>query len=73
MMHAVCRTQHDAWRSHAWGRVTQAIVDKLAMTEQRARLLRVAGDLPASEAAYRQLLVVNPDNYLYHDGLRQVG
>ncbi|CAK0738600.1 hypothetical protein CVIRNUC_001066 [Coccomyxa viridis] len=48
------------------------ITDKLGLLERRASLLlKIPGRAGNAEANFRKLLALNPDNYRYHDGLRE--
>lgn len=48
------------------------ILDKLGALDLKARLLMQHGDLEKAQAVYYKLLSINPDNYRYHDGLKEV-
>ncbi|XP_024387242.1 N-terminal acetyltransferase A complex auxiliary subunit NAA15 isoform X1 [Physcomitrium patens] len=47
------------------------IVDKLGLREHRASLYLQTNRLSEAEEIYRKLLVVNPDNYHYYEGLQK--
>jgi Zn-dependent protease with chaperone function len=49
------------------------ITDTAALKEQRASLLQKLGKAKEAEAAYRDLLQSNSENYKYHRGLQLVG
>ncbi|XP_051147846.1 N-terminal acetyltransferase A complex auxiliary subunit NAA15 [Andrographis paniculata] len=47
------------------------IVDKLAYKEQEVSMLEKLGRFDEGEDLYRKLLLMNPDNYRYYEGLQR--
>ncbi|XP_024374282.1 N-terminal acetyltransferase A complex auxiliary subunit NAA15 isoform X1 [Physcomitrium patens] len=49
----------------------EKIVDKLGLREHRASLYLQTNHVAEAEEIYRKLLDVNPDNYLYYEGVQK--
>ncbi|KAI1320538.1 N-alpha-acetyltransferase 16, NatA auxiliary subunit [Mortierella claussenii] len=51
--------------------IENQVCDRKAIKEKRAKFLLALGQLDEAQAAYRELLAINPDNVAYFEGLRK--